>query len=305
MPVEVDDGLMSVPAARFFGQCSSSPSGHYHLAWGPRSSASDGLDGAGAGIVVLAHSSKVAYARALPGPTEGSVADDGTFAIAGSPVSGTDSELRSTFSAFSAAGQRLLHRDVGALVLNTGISQDGRYAVVQLCNSDTDDGGKLFLFDLLQQEELFAIWPETGWTRIGYDFDTAQQTVALRFEGGCQFRYSFSGEFRDQEAYFAYLARHGGGYALLDQAQRLWDERDGAASADSAVTVLGLTLSAVSKLGDQLNGRARAHRLAGEVLETLGRLDEAVEAYEKAVADNPKVGVKKRLASLKSQQGSR
>ena len=47
--------------------------------------------------------------------------------------------------------------------------------------------------------------------------------------------------------------------------------------------------------------QAKAFRLKGEALEVLGRMAEAVSAYELAIGFDPKIGVKKRLDSLRKR----
>ena len=46
-------------------------------------------------------------------------------------------------------------------------------------------------------------------------------------------------------------------------------------------------------------------RTKGEALELLGRLPEAVTAYEEALKANPKVAVATRVAKLKKEPGAR
>jgi DNA-binding SARP family transcriptional activator len=49
------------------------------------------------------------------------------------------------------------------------------------------------------------------------------------------------------------------------------------------------------------NTKAQAHRRLGEIAEKVGRPGDAIREYERALALNPKVGCKRRLAQLKQQ----
>ena len=48
---------------------------------------------------------------------------------------------------------------------------------------------------------------------------------------------------------------------------------------------------------------SRTHRMRGEALESLGQKEEALREYELAVQQDPKVGLKKRIASLRKECG--
>ncbi len=70
-------------------------------------------------------------------------------------------------------------------------------------------------------------------------------------------------------------------------------------SAERALAVLETVVPEVPHA--ESSWQAKACRLKGEAMETLGRMAEAISAYEMAIGFDPKIGVKKRLDSLRKR----
>ena len=66
-------------------------------------------------------------------------------------------------------------------------------------------------------------------------------------------------------------------------------------------TCLGEVDEVLSFKGLGGSAAASAHRLRGELLESLNRLADALDAYERALELDPKVGVKVRLKQLRTR----
>jgi tetratricopeptide (TPR) repeat protein len=91
------------------------------------------------------------------------------------------------------------------------------------------------------------------------------------------------------------------GYKLLDLATDKINELEykeaDLSSYDDALSLLKMAID--RGISDYC--RARAHRILGEVLLKRGQRQEAIEHIEKALAADPKIGLKKLLAKLKSE----
>jgi tetratricopeptide (TPR) repeat protein len=73
---------------------------------------------------------------------------------------------------------------------------------------------------------------------------------------------------------------------------------------EAGARILDMLTKAIQKIPESFaNYHADAYRTTAEVLEAIGDTTHAVEYYEYALQKNPKVGVKKRLDTLKKQLG--
>ncbi|MFG6459280.1 hypothetical protein [Roseateles sp. BYS96W] len=233
-------------------------------------------------------------------PMESDVADTGAFVVCDANFG---NRLSSEVLGFDATQRKVLHRSYSANVYNLAISKCGRYAVVQTANAPGDDGNILELFDLQAGTKLFSESPSTGWAddyafTVGEDGALKKLSVIHKDTG--RFNYSPSGEFLDQGTYRK--ARLSKGSAE----SRIYGARDALKAEPANVTVVAEVLTSLDAALKELD-RSRVDyvsmglRTKGEALELLGRLPEAVSAYEEALQANPKVGVATRVAKLKKR----
>ena len=83
---------------------------------------------------------------AMPRPNDGKVADDGLFIL---NDWGAIESLNGTFWAFNPDGTKRFSRSFKANLFKYGLSTDGRFAACQTANAPHDDGGSLFIFELI------------------------------------------------------------------------------------------------------------------------------------------------------------
>jgi hypothetical protein len=128
-------------------------------------------------------------------PNNGAVADNGTFCLEdwhfGNALSGT-------FHVFSAQGKPIITKELSANILDSGISRSGRLAFCTTANSPTEDGHKLFLFDLKEGRQLFAVTPGRACER--FELDEAAQQLVAKVAGGGEYRYGADGDLVDEGA---------------------------------------------------------------------------------------------------------
>ena len=258
---ESDDSHFSrVPSLDFWGFSSKSINGKYTLTWSTDSLRQESSDAHPLDNITysLAEDGEIVLKGRLNRPEYGKVADNGNFILTYSPIDGSLCAVR----AFDKKGNILVEHNINAFVLENEISQNGRYAVSQCCNSDSKkDNGALIFFDLESHKINWKKRPETGWA-ASYSFDCENCLLFLNYPKYGQFRYTFDGEFLDREKW----------------------------------------IEARIKYGDA-SEKAIAYREEGEAKEALKDFDSAISYYELALQWNPKVGVKRRLDSLKKKNG--
>ena len=289
--VTIDDHggrIVSVPEIDLVGEHASSPNGRFTLVWRDRHYAYGELV---RGRYVLIDGGAVILDRRMARPQDGKVADDGTFIL---NDWGDGDTLSGTFHAFRSDGSAIVSRSYSANLLNNGLSGDGRLAVCQTCNAPgSPDSSILSVLDLERGAEIAAWVPESGWAS-GYAFPEGGERVRMLRGDRPALDYSLTGEFLDRRPWLEDEVRRGALYVI----------RKALAEGEPATGLTGDDLRAGVRQaledGDQ-RFEAEAWRLLGEVEESAGDGRAALEAYERALAVNPKVGVAKRAAALRKK----
>lgn len=286
--------FISIADRNFFGRYSTSPDGSYVLAWRDANDEQTvgGSRDRGEGQCLLVRSGTVVASSRAQRPNDGKVADNGRYIVNDWLFGG---DLSGRLLAFDAEGRTIVDQYFGANLINNGLSSDGRYAVCQTASSPgSDDGELLALFDL-DEGRLIARWhPEPGQAET-YDFDGEQRELIAHYRDGEVVRYRFDGEMIDRDAWLERRIARGDVFVI----SRIVHRDDDAWRTNAGPLLAGLDVAAKS---DEYFGiRPRAMRLKGELLDQLGREDEALEAYDAALVLDPQIGVARRAGQLRKK----
>ena len=296
---ETNGNFICIDELHFYGEFHRSQNGRFILAWSdydPKSGAG-GYRKKGYGRYILFDGDEIILKGKLGRPNDGKVSNNGTFILNDWMFGGG---LKSVFYAFDVKGKQLIQHVCNANLLNNGLSNDGQYAVCQTCNSDNEDGNKLFFFNLKEKRLMWKHEPEIGWAD-DYRFDTEKQILYLVYYNGRSYRYNFDGKFLDAEQWEKDIIEFGDGYNLIEVADRKRQQLDSTNAALSSYDeVIDLLKKALDR-GVSENTQARVHRSIGEIYLKRGEKNKAIEHFEKALSLNPKVGVKKLLGKLKKE----
>ena len=277
---------LSVPELDMIGEWATSPSGRFTLLWRDRHWADSEPVG---GRYVLIDGDTVILDRRMARPQDGKVADHGTFVL---NDWGDSQALSGTFHAFRSDGSAIVSRVYSANLLNNGLSRDGRLAVCQTCNAPGSPDGSIFcVFDLEHGAEVAAWVTESGWAR-GYEFPEGGERIRMLRGDRPSLDYSLTGEFLDRRLWLEDEVRRGTLYVIRKSLAE--------GEAATGLTHDDLRTGARQALRDGDDRfEAEAWRLLGEIEESAGDAAAALEAYDRALAINPKVGVAKRAAALR------
>lgn len=294
-----EDKFVRVESIAFFGPFSESSNRRYLVAWSDYdpSSRRGGFREEGLGTHILAEYGNVVAIGKAERPHDGKVADNGTF-IFNDWMFGEG--LKGTFLAFDKNGNNILRHRFSANLFNNGISYNGEYAVCQLCNSDTEDGSVLAFFDLREGKLVWKKVPITGWADE-YRFDVEKRLLILSYRENDQFTYNFDGALLDHVKWEKAFFERATGFELhiraketLALAKRVGDQSD-------FMSILELLKIALQRGMDQYpNEQGAIYRTMGEINEMLGESTEALTLYERALSLNPKVGLKRKIATMKA-----
>jgi hypothetical protein len=288
LPVRIGKHVASVPElGNFTGPLTESPNGEYWVVCKGSGSSSDGK-----GKYALIHQGKVSYVGECDRPMSAVVANSGIFAVEDSGFVSRNT-LGSTLFVHSASGDLLVTHEFSANVYNLGISKSGRYILAQLCNSKTNDSNRLFLFDIENPGRYSSFEPESGWADE-YEFCESERIIILLYEG-VGYRYSFDGDFFDQELYENDYVEN----ASADTSVFIVRDRIKDTPKESLPELMALLSRA---LKDESSMRrptlALAYKLKGVLLEAMDDTGQAILAYQRALDLDPKIGVKKKLNQL-------
>lgn len=282
--------IVSIPELDFVGQRVTSANGRFTLLWRDRCWVEAELV---TGRYVLLDGNVVCVDARMARPQDGKVADDGTFIL----NDGGDSEsLSGTFHSFRADGSPVVSRTYSANLLNNGLSRNGRLAVCQTCNAPgSSDSSVLTVFDL-EGGNAHASWTaESGWAN-GYDFPEGQDRVRMLRGERPPLDYSITGEFLDRRLWLQDEVRRGTLHVIR--------QAHGEGASATGLSAADLREGVQRSISDgDARFEAEAWRLLGEIEEGAGNPLAALEAYDRALATNPKVGVAKRAAVLRKAVG--
>jgi tetratricopeptide (TPR) repeat protein len=287
-----------VEGLNFIGQSSESPDGRYLFAWSDadRENGRGGYREHGFGSYLLAEDKRVIVHSQAERPNDGKVSDNGTF-IFNDYMLGPG--LKGTFFAYDKSGKCIVSHAFTANLLSNALSEDGQFAACQLANSDTDDAGALAFFDLARGALKWKIVPETGWTP-NYKFSVIERKLTLLQPDGVGFDFDFDGNFLDQEKLDKLSFDSASGFTLHERAKRLLQfaiDSDDKAKLQEVYELLKIALT--RNIDKYPNEQASIHRAMGEILEAMKDAVGALNHYELALSLNPKVGLKRRVATLK------
>lgn len=278
--------IVSIPELDMVGERASSPNGRYTLVWRDRY----WMNGVPVeGRYLLIDGDRVAVDGKMERPQDGKVADNGTFIL---NDWGDSQQLSGTFHAFRGDGSLILSRTYAANLLNNGLARDGRLAACQTCNAPKSaDSSILTIVDLTAGAEVVRWTAESGWAQ-GYEFPASGDRIRMLRADRPSLDYSLTGDFIDRRVWLEDEVRRG----TLHVIRKAMAE----CKAANGLTFEDLRAGVRRALADG-DGRfeAEAWRLLGEIEESAGNARSALEAYERALAVNPKVGVAKRAAALR------
>jgi hypothetical protein len=301
-PLSLAD-FIEIPSRNFQGECVRSPNGCYTVAW--RDGDDSGAPGARRrsehGRYYLLKGGRVIAEGLMARPNDGKVADNGTFIF---NDWGFGDGLKGTFRAFDSLGQNLIVRRFRANLLNNGISFDGRFAVCQTCNAPgSSDGSVLSVFDLTRGAEVGKWMPQTGWANF-YDF-SQDGVILLGYRGLGAFRYTWTGEFLDREAWHEAILSKGAYGSVLGMAERLIKNANGRPPTELVERLVkAIDRIAPAIVDEDLKTRAWALKLRGVCMDAQGNLREALDCYRRALALDPKAGVKRRADQVRKILGA-
>lgn len=280
----------------FRGDYSESSNNQFLIGWldGNIDTGIVGYRKTGNGKFIIIKNGKIILQGDAERPNDCKIANNGNFIINDWLFS---DEHDSIFYAYDNSGSKLVSQYFSANLNYSLISDDGRFAVSSLCNSNSDDSGLIAIFDLQKGTLIAKIYPEDDLGLLS-SISSIDKTITFDYNDLGKFRYDFDGIFIDKEKLHDALIENGSVFHLLEKVKNTKKIDDYAAKK-----IIILINNALDKGVDKYPKahKAQVYRWIGEIYEKLKNIDEAIKNYEIALMIDPKVGIKRRLNLLKKR----
>jgi hypothetical protein len=290
---------VNVDELDLFGTSRTSPNGRFAIITGSIMTGEPSSDRRRDGAYAVLESRLLRAHGRVERPHDGKVANNGAFVVNDWMHS---EELAGRFLAFHPDGRQSISHIFGANLACNGNSAEGRYAACQTLSSPgSPDDTIVALFDVEKGDLLARFRPQCG-TADGFDFDTQLGQVHVLTHDGDRETYGIDGQMIGRSEWLDRRIARGDlgviGSILKDTEEHL---------DDALIEKLRAGLAQAATHGENWS-KARANRLSGEMLETLGKPLAALEAYERALLFDPQVGVSRKadkICKLLSRDGAK
>ena len=233
----------------------------------------------------------------LERPNNGKIVDNGTFII--EDWMNDEESCCGTFYAFNSNNEILLKHIVNANIFNSDISDDGKFACMQTCNSnDTNDSNQLFFFNIENSQLLWKKHMISGWAD-NYTIDTITNTLTLHYKN-LSIDYDFNGNIKDEKAWKKQRINILQPYQLKSLAEDLIKTHT--ANINIYENEIIELLTVAESKGVSNYQLAQCYRWLGEAFLTLNNESKTIKYFDKALKLYPRIGVKKLYLKLTSKQ---
>lgn len=245
------------------------------------------------GDIALIKDNKLLFKKKLQRPNDCLVSNDGVVIVCDWLNSDA---LTGKFIIFNTTGEELVSKKTTANLGSCAISDNSQIALFETHNSDTNDSDKIFIVDIPQKQIIQKFERPASFNSA--IIDTENKRIKLKDHKGFVFEVDFKGNQTNAEEYENHILTKGSVY------DRLWvyaDKPNEVKHKDTKYLEL-LNKSLTDKDASYSFGKDKIYRMIGEYYEANGDVAKTIENWEKAMQINSKIGLKRKLDSLKKKQ---
>ncbi|HQV54414.1 MAG TPA: hypothetical protein PLX17_02820 [Chitinophagaceae bacterium] len=277
---------------RIICEYSKSENGQYILAFcdGDPFKHIGGYRSEGKGIYFLINNLVLTVMGQIERPNDGKVADNGWFII--NDWLFTDN-LESVAYCFDDKGNIIIRKKLKANLLTNAISRTGNFALFQTANSDNNHGNNLFFYNLKTKGLIWKKKCDFAWPRE-YSISENEKKINLHYADIGTVSLDWKGNIIDRADYqFKYVSSLSGDRLVYESLALL-------SGTTPDQTLINLLEKGVNDNDTSPITKAVGYKFLGEIFET-ENLQKAYAYFEKALEYNPKIGLKRKLLSLKTK----
>lgn len=301
---EIGPKWLLIDSIQFHGQFARSRNGNFMFAWQDFDYLGGRVGGRrdhGLGRVALINNKRLMWQRDLERPNDGSVANSGHAAV-NDWLFGDG--LNGTFYVFSPEGDTIIESHFAANLMSCGLTDDGTIAWCSTARAnDEEDSRRLSVFTVVPPKRLFK-------TDVLYgnvsEVTVSDEAIHVVTDQKIPYRFSFDGGILNEETVNAAIDKsqieNGSSWDLLGIVESRWQQRTFDQDGKRVDDVFEL-MDLASERTDDSRMIARIERRKGEFRLELGDKEQALIHFKKALAVDPKIGVKKLAAKIESELG--
>lgn len=194
---------------------------------------------------------------------------------------------------FNSKGEKIFEKKTTANLGNCFISTDSKIVIFETYYSETSDSNKVFVVDVKESKII------NGFTRpiTFYDLkiDTESKIINLITREKFSYKVNFEGVHLNKDEYESQILELG---SLVDSLLLFESKSDEEKFEDKQYLEI-LHKSLKDKDTSEYFGKDKIYRKIGEYFEVKGEFENTIKYWELALEINPKVGVSRKLKSLK------
>jgi len=280
--------LTAKDIAGFDGEQSSSLDGQYTVI-----ADSYGMSGKRhSGQLALINKGKLLFKVSLQRPNDAMVSNNGVVVC----CDWLNSEaLTGKFLIFDSAGELIYSKKTTANLGDCAISENGQYALFETYSSDTSHSDQLFVVDVTTRTLIGHF--DRPFVFIMATILEATKRIQLKNNQNFIYEVDFTGVQTNLPAYEAELLKRG---TVCDK-MGLYESRSEEQRFSDPAYLQLLEEALTDKDATYSYGADRIYRWMGEYYLSNGEETAAINAWEKAVRLNPKVGIARKLEGLKKK----
>lgn len=244
------------------------------------------------GDIALVKGKTVLYKKKLQRPNECAVSNNGIVICC--DYLNSDESIGKIII-FDIKGEVLFTRKTKANLGMCSISDNGTIALFETYGSENSDSNSIFLVDTVTK--LITAQFERSYAFNSASIDSDSKLIQLKNHKGFIFEIDFEGNQTNLQDYENQIMTKGSTYDRLCLFQSKTDEEKFKDKGYLNILKSALT----DKDASYSFGQDRIYRMLGEFYEANNDIEKTIENWEKAVQINPKVGIKRKLDSLKKQ----
>ncbi|MDR3652286.1 MAG: hypothetical protein P4L34_04865 [Paludibacter sp.] len=245
------------------------------------------------GTLALINGKKILFKKRIQRPNDCLVSNNGIVVCCDWLNS---DELIGKFMIFNNNGELLFSKKTFANLGVCGISNDGKIALFETYDSETDEGNKLFIIDVESKKIIKRIERPSSFNKVTIDANSKR--IGLINNRNYIFEIDFDGNQTNKEEYEMQIMVTG---SILDKLGLYSLKSDEAKFQDTEYLTL-LENALLDQDASYSYGFDRLYRYIGEYYDANDNIIKTIEYWEKAVEINPKVGIKRKLDALKKKK---
>ncbi|MDF7674628.1 tetratricopeptide repeat protein [Acetobacteraceae bacterium ESL0709] len=192
------------------------------------------------------------------------------------------------------------------------LSSDGNICLVNTYGANTDDAGKIIVFDTREGKRIsrFSYWERAKFRSVfSISQDSGNEYSIVCSSGEVEdFLFDLRGNFRDEKKFRLSLWKITSYSTIIPLIEHDLEFSTKKKEPFVPQEVIDLWLSSLDRIkesvtADNSTWKAEYYRTYGRVQDRIGNYQEAIKAFHKASSLKPKIGVKKRYDYLMKHYG--